>query len=689
MKKTRIIISTILIIALLLSILGVSFITVSADTRSMTLHVEKNLLVNENGNAVRLIGGNFTVYGRDFANNPDYYGIIPSLEEKTFKELDLLLNDFGANVVRLHVKQDAWFSEDAGERSYYRGLLEKVIKKVTDLGKYVWINNHSGRYGGLPDAESEAFWLEIAELYKNKPNILFGLFNEPVGCNWEQWYYGTGDDKIEGSSGEMVQSKGMQHLVNIIRETGAKNVMIVDTPMWSSMFDGILSGEYALKDPSGNGIVYDPHIYTEVSDSHENIIEMAKRYPVIVGEVNSRMGHTNMVAEADYDCFEDFFDMANTYQMGICPWTFAVEDNGWGMLTLSDWKDNLSMVYTKTGEYFKNEFAKIEKTKAIQLHSKNASVALYHGKFTNSELKKQGFDISDITKVTKEDTYFNYKITLYKNSDFSGDSFVFYNKSANLSQMGLDFKPNSVTVEQVDEVNILKNSTIVASGGTDTAALVDGSEEPWTDNSEGVKTIIFELDKPYILYSTSLTGSKMGSNYLLSDFTVSVSTNGTNYVRIAELVNNKKSVAINNYEGLIANYLKITINKDSHLDSINEATIVEMSANGVEYSGEVKFPLSYAYIKYQDNADNALEDTDNSLTLEPEFEDSEDIIDAETDKIVTNRKLVYVTDWGMIIAIIVASVLGAAAVVTILIIVLKKRKKNNSIIKAKGENNNE
>lgn len=679
MKKTQITVSLMLLIALILSSLATYQISAKTADESMTLHTENNLLIDGNGNAVRLIGANFSLDER----NPSGSGFIvsPELEKTTFKRLDLLFNDFGANMARVVVSQNRWYnSSDPEAQSYYRSLVKKVINEATEAGKYVWIDNHSGRYGGLPDAETEEFWREMVALYKNQPNILFGLFNEPVNCDWEQWYNGTGTETITGHTGVDVSSNGMQYLVNMIRKLGAKNVIIVDTPMWSSMFDGILSGEYALKDPNGNGIVYDPHIYTEVSDSHQNIMELAKTCPVVVGEVNSRMGHTNMVAKADFDFFDDFFRTAEEYQFGICPWVFALEGNSWGMLKLKESGDINSMSYTRIGQYFKDAYAKIASTKAVQLKSQNGQIALYHGKYTKEQLKNQGFDLQNISSVTKSDTYFNYKICLYEKSDFTGKTVEFYNKCSNLKSIGLDFVPEAVSVTQISGENILKNSTIKASGATDlTKALVDGTDDFWQDNTSGVKTVIFELNKPYVLLSTVLKSSTMGVDYVLSDYNISVSTNGTNYIRLAEIVNNDRTEKLNNYAGFVAKYLKITINKGCRLDS-DDATITEMTALGLGYDGEIKSPVPYSYIK---NVDDFEYDE-----LEPPFVDSEDIINSETanidsetannskDRVVKNRKLVYLTDWTTIIIIIAVSVVAVAAIaVTVIILIKKKRKK--------------
>ena len=122
MKKSQITVSLVLLIALILSSLATYKISANTADVSMTLHTENNLLIDGNGNAVRLIGANFSLDER----NPAGAGFIvsPELEKTTFKRLDLLFNDFGANMARVVVSQSLWYnSSDPEAEKYYRSLV--------------------------------------------------------------------------------------------------------------------------------------------------------------------------------------------------------------------------------------------------------------------------------------------------------------------------------------------------------------------------------------------------------------------------------------------------------------------------------------------------------------------------------------------------------------------------------------
>jgi endoglucanase len=92
----------------------------------------------------------------------------------------------------------------------------------------------------LPDVDySLTFWTSVAATFKSYPNVIFDLFNEPFISPWftppeGQWtawlkgttvpFYYTGG--TPSSIYENWQSVGMQALVDVVRSTGATNVVM-------------------------------------------------------------------------------------------------------------------------------------------------------------------------------------------------------------------------------------------------------------------------------------------------------------------------------------------------------------------------------------------------------------------------------------------------------------------------------
>jgi hypothetical protein len=52
----------------------------------------------------------------------------------------------------------------------------------------------------------------------------------------------------------------MQALINAVRESGAKNIVLAGGLDWAYDLSGIANG-FALDDKGGNGIIYSTHIY--------------------------------------------------------------------------------------------------------------------------------------------------------------------------------------------------------------------------------------------------------------------------------------------------------------------------------------------------------------------------------------------------------------------------------------------
>ena len=86
---------------------------------------------------------------------------------------------------------------------------------------------------------------------------------------------------------------GMQTLLDTVRDTGAKNVVIAGGLNWAYDFSGILDGRQ-LADPKGNGVIYSSHCYDNKKESVDvwiaNLEKAAARLPVIVSEFGGNSG---------------------------------------------------------------------------------------------------------------------------------------------------------------------------------------------------------------------------------------------------------------------------------------------------------------------------------------------------------------------------------------------------------------
>jgi endoglucanase len=217
--------------------------------------------------------------------------------EKIEKSIPVAIDQWKANVIRLPVKENFWAGrgpwqgKDGGMA--YRKIVDDAVEAAASRGAYLALDLHQF---GAPMPEHVEFWKDAATRYKNHPAVLFELFNEPHGITWKMWR-GGGDlmdpksknkdvNAAENSmeaTGEI--SPGMQALVDAVRSTGARNVIIAGGLDWGYDLSGVVK-DYALQERSGgNGIVYSSHIYPWKNDWQNKVLTAAARYPLFIGEV--------------------------------------------------------------------------------------------------------------------------------------------------------------------------------------------------------------------------------------------------------------------------------------------------------------------------------------------------------------------------------------------------------------------
>lgn len=127
-----------------------------------------------------------------------------------------LLN-FGGNVIRIPVNPSRYLQDEY----YMWRFLDPIVKWAGENGKYVILdwdcegNPVTGEGDNLADISNHVeektndFWAQMAAHYKDTPNIVFEIYNEPEGVEAEKW--------AEITNG----------VISTIRTAGAKQLIIV------------------------------------------------------------------------------------------------------------------------------------------------------------------------------------------------------------------------------------------------------------------------------------------------------------------------------------------------------------------------------------------------------------------------------------------------------------------------------
>jgi hypothetical protein len=311
------------------------------------LRVVGNKILNQEGKEVWLQGLN--VMSLDWSPTG----------ERVLLTTKVALEEWKANLIRLPVKEHYWFGTDASQKDggkAYRELVDAVINMTANRGAYVLLDLHRYR---APKKEHADFWKDAATRYKDHPALIFDLFNEPHGTSWEVWRNGgfvaekkegvdetaflSEEEKIANNVG--FRSVGMQGLLDAVRSTGAKNVVLAGGLDYGYDLSGIAKG-FALDDKGGNGIIYGSHIYPWKKGYQDKVLVIADKYPILSGENG---GNTKKISFIPKNQQEDtaiwvprFLGMVQKYKLHWAGFSFHPKASP---VLISDWD------YTPTPEW--------------------------------------------------------------------------------------------------------------------------------------------------------------------------------------------------------------------------------------------------------------------------------------------------------------------------------------------------
>ena len=577
------------------------------NKNSMMLHTEGNLLMTESGVSIRLIG-----------LNVPYTSWSDNCEAQVMKGLNQSLHEWNGNAVRYPVTPALWFGKN---KEAYRALADKVIETVAAEGKYVILDNHSFY---LPDQDDIDLWADLAVRYKDHPNVLFELFNEPATCTWQQYYEGgnlsyTGKNDWGEEETVNIDSCGIPALLKTVRATGASNVCILPGINWSfdlsfctektfrqfaksvaeerakDSVDAFVEDyvkQYFMKETTGNGLMYSTHPYpTKPADWDTYLLDTILEYPVLVGEcgpTEKENGFIRALSDNDQSYLDTLTSYVDQYELHITPWAWGA----WPYLNQEP-SERLSAF----GTYMKKYFEKSLASKAVTLYSdidyKGESCTLEAGKYTSADLQKNNFELKNLKSVAaKADTY-QYTITLYSDTNFGGTSYTFVPNAANTGSEISGFTPQSMKIDRGVPKNILtSHANIVDPGSVENQPvenIIDGKNGTiWKLVSETPVEIVLCLDDVYALNRIRIahaSEASMMSVFNASDYTVSFSTDGKTFTRVIDVTDNSLGSCEYNFEQTLASYIKINLTKGSITDP-KTYYLAEVMAYGTPYTGK-------------------------------------------------------------------------------------------------------
>ncbi|WP_316744063.1 cellulase family glycosylhydrolase [Streptomyces sp. MK7] len=320
-----------------------------ASGTAPALHVLGNKLVDADGRNRRLLGVNRS--GGEFMCVQGYGIFDGPVDDAAVKAIA----DWKANAVRIPLNEECWLGLSDIKPEYaganYIGAVRDLVARVEAHGMTPIVELHwtNGQYTGnsagcsdvhatcqkpMPDAQyTPSFWKSVASTFKDDQSVVFDLFNEPypdratssVTDAWKCWRDGG---TCPGIGYEVA---GMQDLVDAVRGTGAKNVIMAGGLAYSNDLSQWLT--YRPTDPAGN-LVAAYHVYNFNTCSNEScwnstIAPVAAQVPLVAGEIGE-----NTCSHGFVDQVMKWFDDHNLSYLG---WTWNTWDCSSGPSLISDY----------------------------------------------------------------------------------------------------------------------------------------------------------------------------------------------------------------------------------------------------------------------------------------------------------------------------------------------------------------
>jgi hypothetical protein len=233
------------------------------------------------------------------------------------------------NIVRVPLNEDCWLGINGVLPAYsgaaYQAAIEKFVHLLNSRNLMVILEMHwnapgteaAKRQQAMPDADhAPAFWQSVAEAFKSNTSVMFDLYNEPHSENWNCWLSGGPDRPGSACAGVGFTVAGMQTLVNTVRQTGAKNLILLGGLNYANNMTGWL--KYEPKDPLHN-LAASFHVYNFNSCSsiacwNAQIEPIAEKVPIVAEEIGEN------------DCQDSFINQVmrwlDQHSIGYLAWAW-------------------------------------------------------------------------------------------------------------------------------------------------------------------------------------------------------------------------------------------------------------------------------------------------------------------------------------------------------------------------------
>jgi len=230
------------------------------------------------------------------------------------------------NSVRIVVSANCWLGLDGAPRQMssaaYRqsirsfvGLLDSahiyVILALEDYTKDARGAKKAYTASPLLDATTgPALLTSVATEFKDFPNVMYDLYGEPGFISWTCW--------LRGCTDSGTQYIGMQQMIDVVRQAGARQILILGGVIHAENLGGWVSNEPT--DPD-HELVASVAVYQHTECGtlrcwNSSIASTASHVPVITTEVGDKTCSTSFL--------QSYMDWADQHDLSYIAWAWTV-----------------------------------------------------------------------------------------------------------------------------------------------------------------------------------------------------------------------------------------------------------------------------------------------------------------------------------------------------------------------------
>jgi hypothetical protein len=247
----------------------------------------------------------------------------------------LAMKSWGLNAVRIPLNETCWLALNGIASRYsgepYRSAIVAYVERLHRHGLVPILDLHwsapgdgiAGELTPMPNADhSEDFWRSVATTFLDDDGVIFEPFNEPFPDfnrdtpeAWACWRDGC--DVGQYGTEETYEAAGMQSMVDAIRETGSKHLVLLGGIQYSNELSGWLA--HKPNDPENN-LAAAWHVYNNNECSYlgcwnEFPAEVAASFPIIATEI----GQNDCEGDTMLKPLMQFLD---EHASGYLPWSW-------------------------------------------------------------------------------------------------------------------------------------------------------------------------------------------------------------------------------------------------------------------------------------------------------------------------------------------------------------------------------